>query len=93
VFKYSGDNRYDDTNVATHDQQKLSALSTNTLTPHKQIAAAYDVIGIDEGQFVSIYNKIDTYLYRHSFNKNQSALRCFFFFIIIIIIIIFFIIC
>lgn len=70
VFKYLGDDRYDDTNVATHDQQKLSALSTNTLTPHKHIAAAYDVIGIDEGQFVSTQDEID--INHHGFNKNQE---------------------
>jgi thymidine kinase len=54
VFKYAGDMRYDDTNLATHDQQKLPAISTSTLFPHKELATNFDVLGIDEGQFVSI---------------------------------------
>lgn len=54
VFKYAGDQRYDDTNVATHDQQKLPAVSTSTLFPHRALASSYDIIGIDEGQFVSV---------------------------------------
>lgn len=53
IIKYSGDTRYDNNGVATHDRQTLPAVSTDKLTPMCQKALNYDVIGIDEGQFFS----------------------------------------
>ncbi|XP_059472251.1 thymidine kinase, cytosolic-like [Neocloeon triangulifer] len=53
VFKYSGDTRYDNVSLSTHDQQKLPAISASNLLEHMDIAMMYDVVGIDEGQFFS----------------------------------------
>lgn len=54
VFKYSGDTRYDNLALSTHDQQKLPAISASILSKYADIAMKYEVIGIDEGQFVSL---------------------------------------
>jgi thymidine kinase len=54
VFKYSGDTRYDDVSLSTHDQQKLPAISASVLHKYMDTAATYEVIGIDEGQFVRL---------------------------------------
>ncbi|CAB3368427.1 Hypothetical predicted protein [Cloeon dipterum] len=51
VFKYSGDTRYDNVSLSTHDQQKLPAISASNLLEYFDIALKYDVVGIDEGQF------------------------------------------
>ncbi|KAK7507292.1 hypothetical protein BaRGS_00001227 [Batillaria attramentaria] len=51
IVKYSGDTRYMNDGVATHDRQTLPAVSTDKLMPVRQKAINYDVIGIDEGQF------------------------------------------
>ncbi|KAK7111443.1 hypothetical protein V1264_011075 [Littorina saxatilis] len=51
IIKYSGDNRYDNDGVSTHDRQILPAISTNKLTPVAAQALQYDIVGIDEGQF------------------------------------------
>jgi thymidine kinase len=56
VFKYSGDTRYDNLALSTHDQQKLPAISASILSKYADIAMKYDVIGIDEGQFVSLFS-------------------------------------
>jgi thymidine kinase len=55
VFKYSGDTRYDNLALSTHDQQKLPAISASILSKYADIAMKYEVIGIDEGQFVSLF--------------------------------------
>ena len=47
--------RYADKDISTHDRQTLAAVSATQLQPLKSIAASsYSVIGIDEGQFVSV---------------------------------------
>uniref|UniRef100_T1J2J9 Thymidine kinase, cytosolic n=1 Tax=Strigamia maritima TaxID=126957 RepID=T1J2J9_STRMM len=51
IVKYANDTRYDASGLATHDRQVLSAVSAVLLEPLDTTAAAFDVIGIDEGQF------------------------------------------
>lgn len=53
IIKYTKDLRYDQDSIATHDNQKMKATSTNNLFELKQeiLENNYDVIGIDEGQF------------------------------------------
>ena len=55
IIKYSKDTRYDEKNIATHDRQTLKAsmCAADKLSDLRQKAMEYDVIGIDEGQFVS----------------------------------------
>ena len=55
IIKYSKDTRYDEKNIATHDRQTLKAsmCAADKLSDLRKKAMEYDVIGIDEGQFVS----------------------------------------
>lgn len=53
MIKYSKDDRYDKTGIATHDHHVTSAYSCSSLGDVKDEAKDYGVIGIDEGQFVS----------------------------------------
>ena len=58
IVRYSKDNRYDDKGIATHDKQSLLAVSATTCQQLRAKAEDYDVIGIDEGQFVSLALKL-----------------------------------
>ena len=58
MIKYAKDDRYSDDGVATHDHQISSAMLATTLKQTKKEAFKHGVIGIDEGQFVSIYIRI-----------------------------------
>lgn len=71
IVKYANDVRYEKNGLATHDQQTISAVSAVELTTMKHIAGDYDVIGIDEGQFVSS-NSMDFLL------DTRVANHCFF---------------
>ena len=51
IVKYAHDTRYDSASIATHDKQTLKAVQETQLEKLTSKAAAYDVIGIDEGQF------------------------------------------
>lgn len=51
VVRYANDNRYDTQSLATHDKQKLPAMSATVLTDLKRFTDEVDVIGVDEGQF------------------------------------------
>ncbi|KFM81162.1 Thymidine kinase, cytosolic, partial [Stegodyphus mimosarum] len=51
IIKYANDMRYDAVNIATHDRQTFSAVSSTSLTDLKSDAENHSVIGIDEGQF------------------------------------------
>lgn len=53
IIKYLKDTRYSAESVATHDGQSLPAFSCTHLSQANSILDNYDVIGIDEGQFVS----------------------------------------
>lgn len=65
VIKYAKDVRYDDgdeqaaNSISTHDRNKLNATmkATELSEQVEQLAVAYSVIGIDEGQFVSVNKK------------------------------------
>jgi len=51
VIKYEHDKRYSEDGVSTHDRQTYQAVSCSKLIHIKSIAANYEVIGVDEGQF------------------------------------------
>jgi thymidine kinase len=52
VVKYAKDSRYSEKNVATHDNQQLTAtVSFESLSQFGDTWKDYDVIAIDEGQF------------------------------------------
>ncbi len=53
IIRYLNDNRYSDQCIATHDGQTLSATSCTNLYETIGLMDRYDVVGIDEGQFVS----------------------------------------
>ena len=52
VVKSSKDLRYSDDFVQTHDGSALSAMNTDRLTPILPQLQSFDVVAIDEGQFV-----------------------------------------
>ncbi|XP_049852618.1 thymidine kinase, cytosolic-like [Schistocerca gregaria] len=57
VVKYEYDQNYPAACISTHDMQKWDAVSYGrTLGDLESIVAQYDVIGIDEGQFISYQN-------------------------------------
>ena len=58
VVKYAGDTRYEDESgtsakghVITHDRQSLAAVPCSRLADVANIVHAFDVVGVDEGQF------------------------------------------
>eukprot|EP00753_Platysulcus_tardus_P017367 PLAT6384.1.p1 GENE.PLAT6384.1~~PLAT6384.1.p1 ORF type:complete len:283 (-),score=80.97 PLAT6384.1:29-784(-) len=51
VVKYLADKRYHDTDLATHDLQRMEARPCSELSELGDDYLHYDVIGIDEGQF------------------------------------------
>lgn len=53
VVKYARDDRYDDVMICTHDLRKMDAISAVKLGDVLPQLIEHDVIGIDEGQFVS----------------------------------------
>ena len=57
IVKYSKDLRYESkcgVGVATHDHQSRDAIGATVLSEILDLAANCSVIGIDEGQFVSL---------------------------------------
>ncbi len=58
IVKYARDVRYDRDGIATHDRMSLSAAGATRLAEMGDRARGYDVIGVDEGQFVSIYRVV-----------------------------------
>ncbi|EFA79491.1 thymidine kinase [Heterostelium album PN500] len=60
LIKYSKDIRYNgaETDILyTHDKQNYTALPCSRLEEVKQQALEYDVIGVDEGQFINVILK------------------------------------
>jgi thymidine kinase len=53
IVKYANDDRYSESDIVSHDQQSLAAVSARQITNFCYKALEYDVVGIDEGQFVS----------------------------------------
>lgn len=56
VVKFNEDDRYSDLDMATHDGQKVAAIKAAKLDDVYDAAKDFDVIGVDEGQFVSKIN-------------------------------------
>lgn len=57
IIKYASDDRYSASDIVSHDRQSLAAVSARKITDFGFKVLEYDVIGIDEGQFVSsIFN-------------------------------------
>lgn len=57
IIRYARDNRYSATEVSTHDGYKIPALSANMLQEVEELFSSDsspNVIGVDEGQFVSL---------------------------------------
>jgi thymidine kinase len=53
IVKYANDDRYSESDIVSHDHQSLAAVSARQIADFKFKALEYDVVGIDEGQFVS----------------------------------------
>lgn len=53
IIRYENDNRYETDRIATHDRQSLPAVLCRELKHLQLNYDNFDVIGIDEGQFVS----------------------------------------
>jgi thymidine kinase len=53
IVKYANDDRYSESDIVSHDQQSLAAVSARRIADIKFKALGCDVVGIDEGQFVS----------------------------------------
>ena len=53
IMKYANDDRYSESDIVSHDHQSLAAVSTRQIAEFRHKALEYDVVGIDEGQFVS----------------------------------------
>lgn len=51
IVKYAKDTRYVEEGIATHDRQSLPAVAAEKLSDMEDLAADYEIIGIDEGQF------------------------------------------
>ena len=51
IMKYGKDQRYSAEKVSTHDYSMHEAIPTAELMPHINTCLAFDVIGVDEGQF------------------------------------------
>jgi thymidine kinase len=57
AVKYSGDVRYDNLKISTHDLIMWDAISSDNISTLYDELANYDVIGIDEGQFFKDINE------------------------------------
>jgi thymidine kinase len=53
IVKYANDDRYSESDIVSHDHQSLAAVSARHIAEFKHKTLDYDVVGIDEGQFVS----------------------------------------
>nr|CAD2197810.1 unnamed protein product [Meloidogyne enterolobii] len=52
IIKYRHDIRYDSTQACTHDHRKMEAFLAENIEEIYETIKNYNVIGIDEGQFV-----------------------------------------
>jgi thymidine kinase len=53
IMKYVNDDRYSESDIVSHDHQSLAAVSARRIAEFKHQILEHDVVGIDEGQFVS----------------------------------------
>lgn len=51
VIRHCDDTRYSNTNATTHDAQVRRSISTHMLADVLHLVSAFDIIGVDEGQF------------------------------------------
>eukprot|EP01147_Barroeca_monosierra_P007453 gene7453-531_t len=51
LIKYANDNRYGMDGITTHDMRQSAAVACSKLEEAREQANAFDVLGIDEGQF------------------------------------------
>lgn len=63
IIRYEKDNRYAADRIATHDKQSLPAVLAAELKHVNLNYDTFNVIGIDEGQFVSILFFSSQYYY------------------------------
>src|SRR5262249_8801767 len=60
VVKPKDDNRYCDDCICTHDRLTQIAMKAETMRDVYDTLSVYEVVAIDEGQFVSLsYNKLN----------------------------------
>jgi thymidine kinase len=59
IVKYANDDRYSESDIVSHDHQSLAAVSARKIAEFRHETLECDVVGIDEGQFVS--SSIDCY--------------------------------
>uniref|UniRef100_A0A914N3H0 Thymidine kinase n=1 Tax=Meloidogyne incognita TaxID=6306 RepID=A0A914N3H0_MELIC len=57
IIKYRHDIRYDSTQACTHDHRKMEAFLAENIEEIYETIKNYNVIGIDEGQFLKILKK------------------------------------
>ena len=55
MIKYAKDQRYSRDSVSTHDKTMTQAASCSQLSQIQDTVERFGVIGIDEGQFVSLH--------------------------------------
>lgn len=53
IMKYANDDRYSEGDIVSHDHQSLPAVSARQIAEFRHKTVECDIIGIDEGQFVS----------------------------------------
>jgi hypothetical protein len=53
IVKYANDDRYSEAGIVSHDHQSLTAVAARRIAEFRHKTLEYDVVGIDEGQFVS----------------------------------------
>jgi thymidine kinase len=72
MVKYSGDNRYDNNHVTTHDGIKVQGIKCNKLSMVDEFVKDYDVICVDEIQF---YPDGDVYCDKWA-NEGKKVYAC-----------------
>lgn len=55
MIKYAKDQRYSKDSISTHDKAMTKAASCSHLSQIRETVKQFGVIGIDEGQFVSVH--------------------------------------
>jgi thymidine kinase len=72
MIKYSGDNRYDNNAVVTHDGMKVTGIKSNLLKYVDEQVKDYDVVCVDEVQF---YSDGDEYCDKWA-NQGKKVYAC-----------------
>ena len=72
IIRYLKDTRYSEDCIASHDGQTLSAVSCTNLYEVTESVDRFDVIGIDEGQFVSARVLVTCCIFLAEGEKHES---------------------